>query len=190
VTSPGPGAPEPEILRYDVSVTFRCTEKVRRRLRLSPAALADVPEMVEAAEWHCNVLTLARRPAYLVTHSLSLFSVLFLAAGASTPETLAEAIRGHVRRALTREGIALDAARRILDEGPDHFCKATDRGVLGSMTDFALMADSAAYEENSADPDLLVHTADSQLNESPMSRLGMDSPRSVLRALLQPRGTA
>ena len=146
--------------------------------------------MVEGAEWHCNLLTLARRPAYLVTHSLSLFSVLFLAAGASTPETLADAIRRHVRKALTREGIALDAARRILNEGPDHFCKATDRGVLGSMNDFANMADWAAYEESSADPDFLAHTADKQMNESPMSRLGMDSPRRVLRALLQPRGTA
>src|SRR5262249_22969651 len=137
-----------------------------------------------------NLLTLARRPAYLVTHSLSLFSVLFLAAGASTPATLAEAIRRHVREALAREGIAPDAAGRILDEGPDLFCKATDRGLLGSMNDFAQMADWAAYDHDSADPKLLRQTADQQMNDAPMGRLGMDSPRQVLDALLRPRGIA
>ena len=169
---------------------FRCTEKVRRRLHLPPSTLAEVPAAVEATEWHCHLLTLARRPAYLVTHSLSLFSVLFVAAGASTPATLADAIRRHVREALAREGIAPQSAARILDEGPDQFCKATDRSILGSMNDFANAADWAAYDHQSAAPELLQRTADEQMNEAPMSRLGMESPRAVLRMLLQPRGAA
>jgi len=146
--------------------------------------LAEVPATVEATEWHCNILTLARRPAYLVTHSLSLFSVLFLAAGASTSATLADSIRRHVRQALARERIEPHAAARIVDDGRDQFCKARDRGVLGSMNDFANAADWAAYDHQSADPQLLQQTADEQMNASPMSRLGMESPRAVLRALL------
>jgi hypothetical protein len=79
---------------------------------------------------------------------------------------------------------------RVLDEGPDEFCKATDRGVLGSMNDFAFMAHWAAEDHQSADPALLAHTADEQMNAAPMSRLGRDSPVDVLRLLLQPRGNA
>ena len=171
-------------------MTFRCTEKVRRRLHLLPSALASAPPTVDATEWHCNLLTLARRPVYLVTHSLSLFSVLCLAAGASRPATMADAIRRQVRRALAREGVSPHAAGRILDEGPDQFCRATDRGVLGSMNDFANMADWETYDHRSANPAFLERTADRQMNEAPMSRLGMESPRVVLRALLQSRGTA
>ena len=171
-------------------MTFRFTEKVRRRLGIPPSALAAVPSTVEATEWHGNVLTLARRPVYLVTHSLSLFSVLIPAAGASAPATLARAIRLHVREALAREGIAPEASARILDDAPDQFCKATDRGVLGSMNDFANMAAWEAHDHNSADLRLLQHTADQQINEAPMSRLGMGSPRAVLRLLLHPRGSS
>jgi len=171
-------------------MTFRCTEKVRKRLRLTPALLSPVPDDVIATEWHCHVLTLARRPAFLVTHSLSLFTVLFPAAGASSPVALAAAMGGHVREALGRHGYSPEDAWRILDEGPDQFSKATDRGVLGSMNDFANMAHWAAHDHQSADPALLAWTADEQMNRAPMSRLGMESPQHVLRQLLRPRGTA
>jgi hypothetical protein len=79
---------------------------------------------------------------------------------------------------------------RILDDGPDQFCKAGDRGVLGSMNDFANMADWAARDHASADVVLLQRTADEQMNSAPMSLLGMESPREVLHALVSPRGNA
>ena len=171
-------------------MTFRCTEKVRKRVGVGPALLAPPPDLVAANEWYCNVLTLARRPVYMVTHALSLFTLLFPAAGASTPAALAAAVRVQVRAALARQGFAPEAAGRILDEGPDQFCKTTDRGVLGSMNDFARMADWTAYDHQSADPDLLAMTADEHMNPAPMTVLGMESPRDVLRLLLEPRGQA
>jgi hypothetical protein len=171
-------------------VTFRCTGKVQRRLRLTPARLAPPPATPDATEWHCNVLTLARRPSYLVTHSLSLFTVLFPAAGAASPVALAAAVRQQIREALARNGYRPAEAARILDAGPDQFCKATDRSVLGSMNDFANMADWAAHDHQSADPALLALTADEQMNGAPMSMLGMDSPLDVLHLLLRPQGCA
>jgi hypothetical protein len=42
------------------------------------------------------------------------------------------------------------------------------------MNDFANAADWAAYDHASADPDRLQRTVDEQMNESPMSHLGME----------------
>jgi uncharacterized protein DUF6933 len=171
-------------------VIFRCTEKVRKRLRLAPSLLAEVPGAAAATEWHCNLLHLARRPAYLVTHSLSLFTALFPAAGISSPADLADAVRRHAREALGRHGFAPEAIRRVVDEGPDEFCKNTDRRVLGSMNDFAQLADWSAYQHQSADAALLAWAAEQQMNPAPMGLLGMKAPRDVMRLLLEPRGTA
>jgi hypothetical protein len=60
--------------------------------------------------------------------------------------------------------------------------------VLGSTNDFANAPDWAAYDHQSADPELIERTADEQMNEAPMSGLRMESPREVLRLLLHPRG--
>jgi hypothetical protein len=171
-------------------VTFRCTRKVRDRVRLAPDLPSSTSDVVEATEWYCDLLMLGRRPAYLVTHAPSLFTVLFPAAGASSPGSLGVAVRQHVREALARAGYPPGAAGRVLDEGPDLFCKTADRGVLGSMNDFAGMASWAVQDNGSADPALLAMTADEQMNEAPMSRLGMESPRNVLRLLLEPRASA
>jgi hypothetical protein len=172
-------------------LTLRCTEKVRKRLHLGPALLTATPAaIVAAADWHCHVLTLARRPTFMVTHSLSLFTVLFPAAGAASPAGLAAAVRHHVRDALARHGYPPGAAGRILDDEEAHFSRATDRSVLGSMNDFADMAFWAVHEHGSADPALLAATADEQMNRAPMSRLGMGRPREVLRLLLQSQGNA
>src|SRR4051794_35890876 len=81
-------------------VTFRCTRKVRDRVRLAPDLPSSTSDVVEATEWYCDLLMLGRRPAYLVTHAPSLFTVLFPAAGASSPGSLGVAVRQHVREAL------------------------------------------------------------------------------------------
>src|SRR5260221_6203959 len=57
-------------------VVFRLTSKARSKLRLADSELASPGPEVAAAEWYCNVITLARRPFFLVAHSLSLFGVL------------------------------------------------------------------------------------------------------------------
>ncbi len=164
-------------------MTFRCTSKARKKLRLAVADLADAPSSTAATEWHCNVVTLGRRPFFLFAHSLSLFGFLVPAAGNSAFESFGDMFRGHANEVLQIEGMHGDTAGKILDDGPDRFCRAADRGVLGSMVDFANMCRFLIDDEGHVDP-IVLHRAHELINESPMSRLNMESPRRALRTLL------
>jgi hypothetical protein len=175
---------------YDAAVTFRCTQKVRDRLKLNDRALAPVPAEVEATDWYCHLLVLQRRPVYMVTHALSLFTVLFPAAGAAVPAAFAAAARREIRAGLIRTGYPQESETRVLDEAADRFCKATDRRVLGSMNDFSNLSLFTTHDAQSVQPWVLDDAVDRQINPSPMSFLGMESPRDVMRLLLQPRGNA
>ncbi len=69
-------------------MTFRCTRKAQRRLGLTPSALAPPPGEPSATDWHCNVVTLGRRPFFLCAHTLSLYAFWVPAAGNGTREAL------------------------------------------------------------------------------------------------------
>src|SRR5713226_1640922 len=125
---------------FDGSMIFRCTGRTRRRLGLSPSDLVPLAFKPSVREWHCNVIMLARRPFFLFAHSLSLFGFLMVAAGHSSQKDFAQTFRRHALGLLGNEGISPDVAHKSIDYGPDFFSKATDRGVLGSMVDFANMS--------------------------------------------------
>lgn len=162
---------------------FRCTTKARKRLRVSSSDLVETPSHSPGSDWHCNVVTLARRPFFLLAHSTSLFGILLPAAGHSTRESFGEGFRRHALGVLQGEGLNVVVIRGILDHGPDHFAKATDRRVLGSMIEFANMSHVVIEDEGGIDSAAIaqVHKL---INESPMSLLRMESPRQALRRLL------
>jgi hypothetical protein len=162
---------------------FRCTAKARKRLHLVSSDLVETPSRSSGSDWHCNVVTLGRRPFFLLAHSASLFGILLLAAGHSTRESFGEVFRQHALGVLQHEGLDLATIREVLDHGPDRFARATDRRVLGSMVDFANMSHFVIEDEGGVDSDAIaqVHKL---INESPMSFLRMESPREALRRLL------
>jgi len=168
---------------------FPCTAKVQKRLRLTSSDLTTPPSGASATEWHCNVITLGRRPFFLFAHSLSLDAFLLVAAGHSEPTNFAETFRHYALGLLGKEGFRPNALHRIIDDGPDLFGKATDRGVLGSMVDFANMSRFVVEDEGGAGPAAILG-AINLINESPMSRLEMESPRHALRTLLAATGAA
>ena len=63
------------------------------------------------------------------------------------------------------------------------FAKATDRGVLGSMVDFGEMLRHTVDDEGSVEH-LRSRAMNDIANESPMSRIGMESPAGYLRRAL------
>lgn len=176
-------------VQTDDNVNFRCTTKAQRRLRLTPSALAPVSPDVFATDWHCNVVTLGKRPFFLFAHSLSLYAFYVPVAGNSNPEAFGWAFRQHLAQALAREGLPATAVWKLMDDGPDTLCKATDRRVIGTMVDHAHMSHFAVGDFGRVDDHVLSQIHE-QINESPMSVLDMKSPRHTLKTLLQSRGTA
>jgi hypothetical protein len=163
---------------------FLCTNKARLRLRISPSELETPPSSPSPSltEWHCNLLTLGRRPFFLFVHSQSLFGVFVPAAGNISSGAVGEAFRHHALKVLCGEGYAPNQIGKVVDASPDWFCRATDRRILGSMVDFAYMSGAAAEGLGPVDAQL----AYDQIHEAPMSVLGMKSSRVVLRDLLAP----
>ena len=164
-------------------MTFRCSSKVRRKLGLRPRDLAPAPLVPVGTDWHCNVVTLLRRPFFLFAHTQSLFAFVAPTAGASRPELFGTMFREQALWSLGEEGITLSAARAIVDDSPDVFCKASDRRVIGTMVDHANMSRFVVEEEEATSARVLIMVR-KHINSSPMSILAMDNPREAVKALL------
>ena len=161
-------------------MNFRCTKRAQARLRLTPSGLVPVPDTVSTADWHCNLVTLGRRPFFLFAHSQSLYAFFVAAAGNTLLDAFGRAFRAQ---------LAATLGKRLMDDGPDTICRATDRRVLGTMNDHVNMSRFLLEDASGLDDCVLARIHD-HINESPMSILGMESPRRVLHAILSRRGAA
>jgi len=95
--------------------------------------------------------------------------------------------REQALRSLAEEGVSDAAARVIIDDTSDVFCRATDRRVIGTMVDHAHMSRAVFEQEGSTDSAVLGMVRD-LINSSPMSVLGMQSPRESLWDVLRASG--
>jgi hypothetical protein len=115
---------------------FRATMKVSSKLRITYTAVADShPSMLE---WYCNLITVRRRQFFLFTHGSSLFSFWAPVAGA-TRDSFGQVFRQHAIDTLRDYGFSSADTAKVMDDGPDTFAKPADRGVTGSMVDYAKM---------------------------------------------------
>jgi hypothetical protein len=170
-------------------MNFRLTKKAQDRLRLRPSELAPPPEEVGGADWHCNVVTLGRRPCFLFAHSLSLYAFFAPVAGISGRDAFRDAFRAHLLNVLASEGLPAGAEAKLIDDGSEVLCRATDRRVIGTMVDHANMSWFVVSDAGRLD-DRVFAKIHEFINKSPMSVLGGENPRRVLRRLLLPSGTA
>lgn len=160
---------------------FRATKRVSLKLRIAYTAIADSrPSMVE---WYCNLITVRRRQFFLFTHASSLFSFWAPAAG-STRDSFGQMFRQHAIETLRDYGFSSADTAKVIDEGPDAFAKAADRGVTGSMVDYAKMLRHAVDYEGSLER-LGPRSMNDVANDAPMRRIGMESPAEYLRQVLR-----
>lgn len=169
---------------------FRCTQKVRDALGLSKGELLNSTDHAEdLAEWYCNLLRIDRRKLLLFTQASTLYS--FLVPGIRQPdlENFGDLFRSHLARNLERQGFSADQAEFLLNSGPDHFAKAHDRSVLGSMNDHARMCKlHVEYYGGFERIDFV--DLNRRLNSTPMSRIGMRHASMALREILEAAGSA
>ena len=110
-------------------------------------------------------------------------------AGNSARDYFGLMFRQQLAMTLGREGLPPESCARLTDEGPDSFCQATNRRILGTMVDHARMSQLFVEDVGGVDERVITKLVE-DINESPMSFLEGHSPRYVLRAILAPRGTA
>jgi hypothetical protein len=153
---------------------LKCTRRFLARLDLKPAEEA-APSTTRLGDWCANVIPLGRREVALVVNVRSLLPVLVPLA--PVDRFLAEFLRT-VAEVLVRIGVtpaAIDSELCEMTSGRVE--KTSSRQVLGSMTDFAFMAEASSRARD------LVEVA-MWLAESPCSPIGMRSPSDVARELL------
>jgi len=160
---------------------FRATMKVSSKLQITYTAVADShPSMLE---WYCNLITVRRRQLFLFTHGSSLFSFWAPAAG-STRDSFGQVFRQHAIDALRDYGFSSADTAKVIDDGPDTFAKPADRGVTGSMVDYAKMLRHAVDYDGSLER-LGPRAMNDIANDSPMRKIGMESPAQYLRQVLR-----
>ena len=159
---------------------FRITQKASSKLRVMCSAATGTRPVMQ--EWYCNLMTVQRRQLFLFTHAVSLFSFWVPAAGSSL-DNFGEMFRRHAMDTLRDYRFSEADASQVLDKGPDVFAKVTDRGVVGSMVDFAKMLRYVVHDEGGLDR-LRQRALNDIANDCPMSKIDMEHPAERLRRIL------
>ncbi len=184
LSEPHANAPQsaPHASRYaDRTMTFRLTHRASKKLRIRCEQLEQ--SHASRLEWYCNLVTVQRRQFFLFTHAATLFSLGAPAAGWNRTD-FSPRFRHHVMDTLRDYGFADGDIARIVDDEPDIFATSADRGVLGSMVDYAKMLQyTADYVGGLAH--MSTRSMNDIANECPMGRIGMEMPVRSLRQFLQ-----
>jgi hypothetical protein len=119
-------------------VILRCTAKAQTLLgRPAPGQAAPAPS---AEDWYANLLWIERRKCLLVTHAGTLFSVFVPDVRAAQLRPPGPLLVQQIRRALSAEGLPVDALG-LLDNEPLMIAKTADRSVLGCMNDLTFVCE-------------------------------------------------
>jgi hypothetical protein len=161
---------------------FRLTRKAATKLHLPKGWNAAGGEEPTLTEWYCNVVPVQRRQLFLFTHARSLFSFWHPAAGVNKWEGFVRLFRQTAREVLADYRFPERDIQRLMNEGPDIAAKTVDRGVLGSMVDYAKLLQYAVEDAGGLDR-LSPRERNDIANECPMSKIDAH-PDDYLRRLL------
>jgi hypothetical protein len=132
---------------------------------------------------YCNLVIVQRRQFFLFTHATTLFSLWAPAAGWDRND-FSLRFRRHATDTLRDYGFADGDIARIVDDDPDTFATSADRGIVGSMVDYAKMLQYT--DDYAGGPERMsTRSMNDVANECPMSKIGMASPARYLRQLLR-----
>lgn len=153
-------------------VILRCTQKLLRRLRKTPAEEAP-PSSTSLGDWYMNVIWVYRKPLILAVSARTLLPILIPARDPSTLGPRLAATLGQVLAALGIPGHKILEGRQRMTEIV--FARTTNRSILGTMNDFDRMLEPA--------PGQSLTSAALELAEAPCGPIGMQSPDRATRDL-------
>jgi hypothetical protein len=159
--------------------TIECTRALLDRLNRWPSSIgAGGPPTTRLGDWCANVVPWRGGEVVLLVSVRSLLPVMV---PVLPVEGLLPAVRTETHRVLLRLGLPTDVIEQELREMNDAaLTKTTSRQVLGSMSDFAWLADG--HRKGSDLTEVAM-----KLAEAPCGPIGMRSPREVARELLEAR---
>ena len=168
---------------------LRCTQRLLGRLGagVDPDGMEPEPTTI-LGDWYANPLNIGRLRLVLCTSEKSLLCALVPARG---PAGLADRLRGAVGRLLPRLGIDHSDVQRELREMAWHQVGRTcSRRVLGSMNDFAFLADGYIRDDGAglgmaAAGDVDLDEIALTLARAPCSPISYQSPERFTQALFQ-----
>jgi len=165
---------------------FRCTKKVQEALGLKERDLYVGAEhgSGDLREWYSNLVIFDRRKCLVFTHAVTLYSFMVPGVKKADFARFGEVFRSALKASLGAEGFSARERERLVGNETDIFGKATDRGVLGSMNDHVRTLGIHIDYEGGLDR-VRAEELNHYLNETPMSRIGMQHSTLVLKTILR-----
>jgi hypothetical protein len=159
--------------------TIECTRALLERLNRWPSSVGvGGPPTTRLGDWCANVVPWRGGQVVLLVSMRSLLPVLVPVLPVAG---LLAAVRTETHRILLRLGVPTEIIEQELREMEEAaLTRTTSRQILGSMSDFAWLAESHG---NASD---LTEVA-MKLAEAPCRPIGMRSPRNVASELLRAR---
>lgn len=150
---------------------IRCTQPLLDRLKVVPPLAATSPTTTVLGDWYANRLNVGRLRLILCTSERSLLCVLV---PAREPAELPARLAAAVSQTLAALAIAPSQIEREIREMQWHqYARTASRQVLGSMNDFAFLAETYLRDDG---PVADLNQIAQALNRAPCSPIEYDSP--------------
>jgi tetratricopeptide (TPR) repeat protein len=161
---------------------IRLTQKLAKKIKVAPTTAAPRTEN-PFADWTANLFTVGRAQYIILTHSASLYSVVFPGRGINDSDSFIEHVLSALGEQMADGGYGDVFEKHIAPlAGNVRFSKTGDRSVLGSMNELVLQAKYLLADKPPAD-------AVKGLNKTPMGALEYQYPRDELAKLAGLPGT-
>lgn len=156
--------------------TLHCTKKLLDRLKVT-VAQSSSPPTTALGNWYATALFWQPQVALLVNER-TLTPVLMPLAPSST---LTERLASALSRVLTMHGATEEFIENELGEMAEvNIAKTANRRVVGTMNEFAFLADT--YREDMGSVDLPALSM--RLSETPCGAIGHQSPDRLLKEVI------
>jgi len=157
---------------------FRLTQKLAKKVSLPP--LQGLPlDQNPFVDWTAHLFTAERAQYIIVTNTASLYSLVMYGRGITDDNELVQSALSFMRNVMIDNGCEFIFRRLIAPHATRvSFSKATDRRVIGSMNELIFEAKLFLVERQ-----LSPFETSRQINETPMSYLGYNSPKEAFRQL-------
>ena len=168
---------------------IRCTGKLLKELRIQPVDKVP-PEIDKVKEWHANLIHIQRRKCLLITHSMSLYSLVILGVRRKELDNFAEVFNRNLAKNLAADQVNYPS---FFDFGHSEidliYTKTNNRSILGSMNDLVYSIDYKVWDWGGPNEANSVKVGQ-YLNEIPMGAIGHAFPLRELRFVLSERDNA
>ena len=140
---------------------LRLTQKAMQKIRLEKRDVNadDNITVSPLSEWYVNHFMLDRRGYFIITESISLFSIIEPSVKISNIKIFREWITNLIRKFEMENKLKINT----IDTNIIHICKTNNRSIVGSQNDLVKMAKAMYYYDDKKNIDT------SFVNKTPMS---------------------